>query len=238
MALLCVAQGLSATAVVIVRTENGFAVAADSGLSNNSGEPISLPACKIFTAGNSVVFGFGGLMASSTFSPEAKLRGLIDGTDLDSIAKKVQDAIIPALTEEAKQLRRNAPEKFRFLLEGNDIFRLFVIVPQRALLQGYKVGIERGGGVVVALSGTIDCVAGTPTCRTGKVMRIGEEAEIVKYLSQHSPQAASYADLAQSLVSLEVAASPKTVRLPIDVLEITSSGIVWKQKKPECECRR
>jgi hypothetical protein len=66
-------------------------------------------------------------------------------------------------------------------------------------------------------------------------MRIGEDAEIVRYMSLHSPQVGSYTDLAQFLVKLEVAASPKTVRSPIDLLEVTTSGIVWRRKKPGCE---
>jgi hypothetical protein len=137
--LLWIAYPLRATSIVVVRTENGFAIAADSGLSNNSGELILQLACKIFTVGNSAAFGFGGLMASSTFSPESRLRGLINDPDVDAFAKKLQDAIIPALTEEAKRLRAEAPDKFRSLLSGNDIFQLFVVVPQRAVLQGYHI---------------------------------------------------------------------------------------------------
>lgn len=235
--LCCTVLRLSATTIVVIRTDTGFVVAADSGLSDNSGEPLPQPACKVFTAGDAVAWGYGGLMGGLGFDPTSELRRLINNSDLGVLGERVQEAISPELAEQAARLKVTAPARFEFLLKGNDIFQVFMASGQRALLQGYRVKMSANQTVTATMSGTIDCVAGRPTCRTGKIMRIGEDAEIVRFLTAHPvavQQFSSYVDFAKFLVGLEIDASPKTVRLPIDVVEVTSKAIVWRQRKPEC----
>jgi hypothetical protein len=233
---LCVAPKLVATTIVVIRTDTGFVVAADSGLSDNHGKPLPQLACKVFTTDNTVVWGFGGLMGGWGFDPASDLRRLV-GPNLDIVSKRMQADIIPMLTEEAKRIRVTDPAKFEFLMSGNDIFQVFVAIGKRSILHGYKVTIGENGEISVASSGTIDCVGGTPSCPPGKIMRIGEDAEIVRFLAAHPvamQQFSSYGDLAKFLVGLEVDSSPDTVRLPIDSVEVAGKGIIWGQRKPEC----
>jgi hypothetical protein len=236
LSLFCAAR-MDATSIVIIHTEMGFVIAADSGLSDNSGQPLLLLACKVFSVKDSVAFGYGGLMSSEEFSPEALLRKGVDA-DLENSGRKVREALIPALTEAAKRIRASSPERFRFLLSGNNIFQLFLAVPNRVLLQGYSISLGRDGTVTVDLDGTIDCVTGTDNCRPGKIMRIGLDDVIVNYINRHSTdtkQFTSYADFAKFLVGLEITAHPKTTRPPIDVLEISAAGILWLQRKSGCK---
>jgi hypothetical protein len=227
----------TATSIVVIRIENGFVMAADSGLTDNSGEPLPQLACKVRTAGHSIVFAYGGLMGTSTFRTDEELEKVVSSSNSAiTAAKKIEEAIIPILTREAKLLRREAPDKFAYLLRGNDILQVFIVTAQAAILQGYFVNVESDGAVVVSLSGTKNCIAGSPTCGVGKIMRLGEDAEIVKFVNSKSGGSIdNLTDYAKLLVGLEIAGSPKTVRAPIDLLEITNNGIAWKQQKAECK---
>jgi hypothetical protein len=221
-----------------MRSDAGFVIAADSALADNDGNVVPIPGCKVFTTKNTIAWGYGGLMGGDGFDPTSVLRGAIDTSELDILKARIPSTIIPLLVKQARQIRVAAPTKFQFFLEGNDIFEVFVATQQRALMQGYRVTMDSGKNVSVVLTGTLDCQAGSPTCSAGRIMEIGIAAEIKKYATTHKGEACrslSYSDCAEFLVGLEVAAYPNLVRPPVDVVEISAGGIVWKKRKPACD---
>jgi hypothetical protein len=228
---------MNGTTIVTIRTGRGFVVAADSRVSDNSNRVLPGLACKVFEAKNGMVWGIAGFLGSDAIRPIDVIRPLIVGADVAVVSKRLEGVFVPLLTKEAVNLQVVSPGKFNYLVHGNDMFSVFVISKTRAILQGFSVKVTGESNVRVALSSSIECDISFPSCAEGKIMRLGQYAQIDQFVQTHREkmkQFASYADMARFLVQFEIDANPNQVGPPIDIVEIDGDGIHWKSRKPEC----
>lgn len=237
LVLAGMARLLSATSIVVVTTDKGFAIAADSRLVDGAGNKLSDPACKVFITNNRIAWGFAGLMGSDGFDPRSELRRLLDTPDLISLNTRIQGVMAPLLSNQAKWLQKNEPDKFRFLLAGNDIFQVFVATRNGVIVQEYRV-TQTDGVVSVAMAGLSGCIAEVRKCIAGEVVNLGESGEITTFRTEHPiamRQFGSPIDIAKFLVGLEIDSHPESVGLPIDVLELKGGVATWIDRKAQCE---
>jgi hypothetical protein len=65
---------------------------------------------------------------------------------------------------------------------------------------------------------------------------LGESHAIEQYVSQTpSYKKRKPVELVEEFVELEIADKPGVVGPPIDVLQITKTGVVWNQRKQDCQ---
>jgi hypothetical protein len=167
------------------------------------------------------------------------------------------DAIYVA--SEACRLTDNAADrvnKFEILIKG-PLFNMLRITQlkdpsyfesnlhNKTILQAAFFGFERGSPYLYARSyrckttssGQIvieierqECVA-----RCDLLTILGKSRAVEKYISQTADyKKRPSIELARKFVELEIADEPDIVGPPIDILQITKTGAVWKQRKPEC----
>lgn len=229
--LLGVPFPLCATSIIAVRTDTGFVIAADSGSSDDNGNHLPVLTCKLFSVGNSVVFGIAGLERGPGFSPESELRKDIKGSDLQVMADSIETAIVPLLKQQAERLRRDAPHRFEES-RTSDMFQFFIANSTTYVSRGYKISVNPDQTIQM-VPGTKDCVGNA--CKAGMVLRLGLTEEIDSFVTsgQHE-RFKSYDDEATYFVNLEISSHPTDTSLPIDLLEITNAGIEWRHQKTEC----
>jgi hypothetical protein len=64
---------------------------------------------------------------------------------------------------------------------------------------------------------------------------LGKSRAIERYVSQTpSYKKKPPTELVEEFVELEIADEPDIVGPPIDVLQISKTGAVWKERKPDC----
>jgi hypothetical protein len=116
----------------------------------------------------------------------------------------------------------------------------------KTILQAAFFGFERGSPYLhvrsymckTRSSGQImieverqECVA-----RCDMLTILGKSRAVEKYISQTADyKKRPPIELARKFVELEIADEPEIVGPPIDILQITRTGAVWKQRKPECQ---
>jgi len=67
-------------------------------------------------------------------------------------------------------------------------------------------------------------------------MILGKKRAIEQYLNQtSSDQKRRPTELVRELVELEIADEPEIVGPPIDLLQISKTGAIWNQRKPDCQ---
>lgn len=236
LSLLFAAAPVRATTIVIMRTANGFVVGADSRLTDANGEPLPATVCKIFESHDNVIWGFGGLHELGAFQPSELLPPLIGGIDVHESLAKIRNVLIPALADQAKQLKMVAPVKYTKLLAGDDIFDVFIVTVHEAIVEGYRVSEDSFGRAIVQPSASIDCKEG-PSCSHGRIMNMGQKDEINSFLAAHAmavAQIPSDADRVKFLIQLEADVNPKTVAAPFSIVEIDSEGVHWADPKDHC----
>lgn len=68
------------------------------------------------------------------------------------------------------------------------------------------------------------------------LMILGKKRAIEQYLNQtSSDQKRRPTELVRELVELEIADEPEIVGPPIDLLQISKTGAIWNQRKPDCQ---
>ena len=115
----------------------------------------------------------------------------------------------------------------------------------KTVLQVAFFGFERGSPYLIARSykcrmssGQIVVSIDRQGCRSQCDMLtvLGESRAIEQYISETpSYKKKSPIELVKEFVELEIADKPDVVGPPIDALQISKTGAVWKQRKPDCQ---
>jgi hypothetical protein len=162
------------------------------------------------------------------------------------------------IATEVSRLTDNAAErvsKFETLING-PLFNMLRItrlkdpsyfesnLHNKTILQAAFFGFERGSPYLYVRSyrcktssGRImidverqECVA-----QCDLLAILGKSRAVEKYVSQTADyKKRPPTELVRKFVELEIADEPDIVGPPIDILQITKTGAVWKQRKPDC----
>jgi hypothetical protein len=164
------------------------------------------------------------------------------------------------IATEVCRMTDNAAErvgKFEILIEG-PLFNMLRITQLKApsyfesnlhnktIMQAAFFGFERGlpylyvrsymcktrsSGQIMIDVERRECVA-----QCDLLAILGKSGAIEKYINQTTGyKKRPPIELARKFVELEIADEPEIVGPPIDILQITKTGAVWQQRKPECQ---
>jgi hypothetical protein len=97
-------------------------------------------------------------------------------------------------------------------------------------VRSYRCQTRSSGEIMIEVERQ-ECVA-----RCDMLAILGKSRAVEKYISQTADyQKRPPIELARKFVELEIADEPEIVGPPIDILQITKTGAIWKQRKPECQ---
>ena len=228
-----------ATTIVVARAANEIVMGADSKVTDTYGKELNSQVCKIQQVGNLFIAVEGLLKDKATgFNvPGIIVRSLELKPDATA-AEKVNiltGFLTSELFVELNRVRRNSPEEFHTKLEGQTFLRIVVagfennrpLVFVRQFRMAY---LAQGIGVMVFPDDCLD------ECRGEIVTRFLGETAAIDGVPEDTP--AFWHDGLVSgvrrLLETEIEARSEYVGPPIDLLQITSQGARWIQKKPEC----
>ncbi len=228
------------TTIVIIRTNSGFIIAADSATSDNSGHLLPTSACKIHVADNGMIWGTGGIRhLPDGSSVDDLIRPLFTGQDIRVVSNRIKDKMKPALADAAVFLQRCAPERFRELVDGDVMLSLYIATAERVITQSYSVLVRETGTPTISVVAGVECIAGRAECKPHITMvRIGLTKDMDRFTADHRATVAAIpddAELLRFLIGIQADATPQKVSRPIDILEINSGGSRWISQKNECK---
>jgi hypothetical protein len=228
-----------ATTIVAVRTPTEVSIAADSlaTLVGADGKVTTNDVCKIYSQGN-VFIGVAGLanssddvarfsvseIAFSAMRSEQTLSG-----KMDAAVKAIQSEVAP----EMSKIRSARPADFATISDPEKGFMAIMLI---GIEDGVPVGIAQkfqvavdSKNVQVVPSERLACPGAD--CPIGfYVFSMGQTEEMMKYMAAPHPTFATPADLARTLVQVEIDARAPSVGPPVDVVRVTTQGTELKTK--------
>ncbi|MGI8958915.1 MAG: hypothetical protein ACR2IV_03960 [Bryobacteraceae bacterium] len=224
-----------ATSIVILRTANRVYIGADSRRSyRETAETYTGSVCKIIPAGRLLFVASGLTYANDqqVASMAAKI-GRINPSvryALEEFRRRMQQFLPQAIATEARVDRSRGTRK-GLILEA-------AFIGMEKNLASVSVEWYRSNGNSTNPHMTID----RRTYSSARVGRyefifLGKRRAIDQYLRGRSWSIRSDADaisLITRLINLEIAESPETTALPIDILKLDRAGSRWLQRKASC----
>jgi hypothetical protein len=224
------AQGVLATSIVVVRTDSGIIIAADSKITHPGTTAGSGVICKIHPARNFVWVSEGHYREDGAGFNLPSLVKTVDVNGALADRMKAFEAIAKApLREELLNIRRVNPQYFQAMLKRTHSFELAFIrvddVPHWVSVT-YQLRLS-SAGKVISTPNLMECPG--KGCPPGEsVLEMGSQNAMNKWMGEfkngaHSPTDA--ADMARILINLEIADEPDHDGPPVQILEITRTGL-------------
>ena len=216
---------VSATLIMAYRGGGEVIIAADSLRTVGTTPPVQIPACKILNFGDVVFAGAGdttlpghGFAIESITASLRERKGLGPETLRERITRFDQGAIA-AFEKLLKQRRTARPVTFTYIVafvrEGQPV------VYSRRLASAD--GVAEIGEWEMLSDGEV-LVAGQP--------------EILDHLSGVGrPDGTGPAALLEAVIQHQARRTPNKVGGRVDLVRLTTDGVAWRQRKPECRER-
>lgn len=230
-----------ATTIVVARSASEIVIGADSKVTDTFGNELNRRACKIRQVGN-LVIAFEGLEVDrkTGFNLQEISTTALNLRPSGSATEKVSmltGFLVSELLNELSHLKTQEPETYFRKIEGGQLFLRLIVA-----------GFENGRPLVFVRSfralqynpGQIgvtvipdDCLA---NCEGAVVTRFLGESDAIEGLPEETPDfwKAGLGDGVRRLIETEIAARSEYVGPPIDIVQISKSGIRWLARKPEC----
>jgi hypothetical protein len=231
---------VGATTIVVVRTPDEIAIAADSqGTFQGNNLPINRrTVCKVYQGADGVFFAVAGLVndPSTGFNvPELVTRESRIGKTMSEKLRRVEDALKAALLAEIPHIKDRDPDGYRRLVgDKGAITVMFAGVEARSpIATGVSVGLAFSPEGSISIDVMRDSCPGN--CPNGtKIFWLGEADIIEHTIADRRIPSLGPSDLAKFLVQLEIDSGLPGVGGPIDLLRILPGGTQWIQQKPGC----
>lgn len=230
---------LSATAIVVIRTNDRIVLSADSAF-EKLGPGDGFKRCKISQAGRWGVLVGGISDASTGLDVHKAIRVAIEKSDN---LQAVQAAIVGPVSREIKAAIEGplAPLVTKRFAPGNWI-AVLVVAGQDAdgvLKAGVLVVVLQSLQPVTVATTWVSC-PGRACDAEGRMFLVSAATSEPGNSLIKSPQVpwVARADVAtaRGIVQAHIDATPELVKAPIDSLEITKGGAVWQQRDPRSLC--
>jgi hypothetical protein len=230
---------VQATTIVAIRTPAGVTFAADSaGTFRGHGSPESIrPVCKIYQDGQAF-FAVAGLVHDppTNFSvPKIVVRSTQGAKSIQERGTRFGAQIQRDIASEIQRLKASDPAGYKKLTtEPGAVTVIF---------GGVEKGIPVVNGVSIDLSlardGTIQTTLKHDNCPGNcpngvRMFYAGQTEHIERALHSGAVPSVRPPDIARFLVQLEIDARSPGVGGPIDILDISSGGPRWAQRKETC----
>ena len=235
---VCFAQVKSmrtGSVIVVIRTPDEIAVAADSKVLNTGGK--AEQSCKLRLVNNTLfaVTGISSIKESGYDVFDIAAAACKRGGPLGERVKYFESIITPALVEQMELMRRVWPERWESKYRGTTAALCIVFVGVEAGrpvvyrrcfkpdgAEGITVEVEAtesaadgGGGIVFLLAGHADAVA----------ERLQSGGRVT---------ADNLALLAARFVQIQIDSGDEGVGGPVDSASVTKDGFKWGSRKPQC----
>jgi bifunctional DNA-binding transcriptional regulator/antitoxin component of YhaV-PrlF toxin-antitoxin module len=153
---------------------------------------------------------------------------------------RTTDAVRRAATVQLRKLRSGEPDAFKQILtkQHGNVVAIALVDGDALAVRGFRFD-EPARSVVAYLAE--DCPG--KDCPKGNILRpLGKTAAIQKYLSEHHlgviTDPKQLAELARTLIELEVKDAPEDVGPPVEILQLDASGPRWISNDLGCPVQK
>jgi len=235
------AESITGTAIVIIRTDDEIVVAADSRAISErypDWKPVTTNICKIHKLHDTFYFATAGFRSdfTGTFNVVTAIRKSHNESRSISQTVEASEAFIrSSFLETLNKHKRENPENFKKNFARSSVVDLAFVGVEHGSMVVY-IRRLRAQDDVAGLSVNVHPETCPGHCRTpNEILMIGDGWRAMnEYVRQLDPKTpARLAEVAKNAVSAAIAKS-QTVGLPIDILRIDRRGSSWIEVKNEC----